>query len=144
VERSRLHRRRLQQDPLSAPHHQGESASQAKCPHHLARIPNFVRPLDTAISRRGTAITASTQAMNRNVHERRPHATGFNPDRWLDNANRGTKSAFSFMMFGQGHRKCIGEVSARTQMECVLAALVDSFAFSSAHKLTTLPLVRKR
>jgi hypothetical protein len=64
--------------------------------------------------------------MNRNVHERRPHATGFNPDRWLDNANRGTKSAFSFMM------------------ECVLAALVDSFAFSSAHKLTTLPLVRKR
>lgn len=91
--------------------------------------------LDTAIPRRGTVITASTWAMNRNVGEWGPDATDFNPDRWLDDAVGGAKSAFSFMTFGQGPRKCIGEVYARTQMECVLAALVDSFVFSSAHSL---------
>lgn len=91
--------------------------------------------LDTVIPRRGTVITASTWAMNRNADEWGPDATEFSPDRWLDNVNGGAKSAFSFMTFGQGPRKCIGELYARTQMECVLAALVDSFVFSSAHDL---------
>jgi cytochrome P450 len=91
--------------------------------------------LDTAIPRHGTVITASTWAMNRNVDEWGKDATNFNPDRWLDDANGGAKSAFSFMTFGQGPRKCIGELYARTQMECVLAALVGNFVFSSANKL---------
>ncbi|KEQ90231.1 hypothetical protein AUEXF2481DRAFT_71700 [Aureobasidium subglaciale EXF-2481] len=91
--------------------------------------------LETSIPRPGAVITASTWAMNRNVDEWGVDATGFNPDRWLDDANGGAKSAFSFMTFGQGPRKCIGELYARTQMECVLAGLVDSFVLSSAHKL---------
>ncbi|KAI5235505.1 hypothetical protein E4T43_09226 [Aureobasidium subglaciale] len=91
--------------------------------------------LDTAIARSGTVITASTWAMNRNLDEWGADATEFNPDRWLDDANGGAKSAFSFMTFGQGPRKCIGEIYARTQMECVLAGLVDNFVLSSAHKL---------
>jgi cytochrome P450 len=91
--------------------------------------------LDTAIPCYGTVITASTWAINRNVAEWGKDATAFNPDRWLDDANGGAKSAFSFMTFGQGPRKCIGELYARTQMECVLAALVGNFVFSSAHKL---------
>jgi cytochrome P450 len=91
--------------------------------------------LDTTIPRHGTVITASTWAMNRNVDEWGADATDFNPDRWLDDATGGAKSAFSFMSFGQGPRKCIGELYARTQMECVLAGLIDSFVFSSAHEL---------
>lgn len=91
--------------------------------------------LDIAIPRRGTVVTASTWAINRNVDEWGPDASEFNPDRWLDDANGGAKSAFSFMTFGQGPRKCIGELYARSQMECVLAALVDCFVLSSAHKL---------
>jgi cytochrome P450 len=91
--------------------------------------------LDTAIPRHGTVITASTWAMNRNVDEWGKDATDFNPDRWLDDPNGGAKSPFSFMTFGQGPRKCIGELYARTQMECVLAALVGNFVFSSANKL---------
>jgi cytochrome P450 len=91
--------------------------------------------LDTAIPRHGTVITASTWSMNRNVDEWGKDATDFNPDRWLDDPNGGAKSPFSFMTFGQGPRKCIGELYARTQMECVLAALVGNFVFSSANKL---------
>ncbi|KAI5194206.1 hypothetical protein E4T39_08732 [Aureobasidium subglaciale] len=90
---------------------------------------------DTAVSRSGTVITASTWAMNRNIDEWGTDATKFNPDRWLEDTNGGAKSAFSFMTFGQGPRKCIGELYARTQMECVLAGLVDGFILSSAHKL---------
>jgi cytochrome P450 len=91
--------------------------------------------LDTAIPRHGTVITASTWAINRNVDEWGKDATDFNPDRWLDDPNGGAKSPFSFMTFGQGPRKCIGELYARTQMECVLAALVGNFVFASANKL---------
>lgn len=91
--------------------------------------------LDIAIPRRATVITASTWAINRSVDEWGPDASEFNPDRWLDDANGGAKSAFSFMTFGQGPRKCIGELYARSQMECVLAALVHCFVFSSLHKL---------
>jgi cytochrome P450 len=58
--------------------------------------------LDTAIPRRGTVTTASTWAMSRNLDEWGTDATNFNPDRWLDDANGGAKSAFSFMTFGQG------------------------------------------
>jgi cytochrome P450 len=91
--------------------------------------------LGTAVTCHGTVITASTWVMNRNVDEWGADATEFRPDRWLDDATGGAKSAFSFMSFGQGPRKCIGELYARTQMECVLAGLVDSFVFSSAHEL---------
>jgi hypothetical protein len=58
--------------------------------------------LDTAIPRRGTVTTASTWAMSRNLDEWGTDATNFNPDRWLDDAKGGAKSAFSFMTFGQG------------------------------------------
>jgi cytochrome P450 len=91
--------------------------------------------LGTAVPRYGTVITASTWAMNRNVDEWGVDASEFKPDRWLDDATGGAKSAFSFMSFGQGPRKCIGELYARTQMECVLVGLVHNFLFSNAHEL---------
>jgi len=83
----------------------------------------------------GTSALVSLWAINRNPTLWGADADKFNPNRWLegpDAANGGAKSPYTFQTFIYGPRSCIGQNFARTEMRCLLAALIMRFRFEIA------------
>ncbi|KAF2165392.1 hypothetical protein M409DRAFT_36899 [Zasmidium cellare ATCC 36951] len=89
------------------------------------------RILDTVIPV-GAKVVFSPWALGRDPNHWGPDARTFNPDRWLDeNREQGVcDNVLSFLTFGAGPRRCIGEQFARAQMRCLIAGLVGRFEFS--------------
>jgi len=84
---------------------------------------------------KGTTALISLWAINRDPTLWGDDADKFNPDRWLDGpnaANGGAKSPYALLTFIHGPRSCIGQNFARTEMKCLLAALVMRFTFEIA------------
>jgi cytochrome P450 len=96
---------------------------------------------------RGVAIPARTTVFFAPLmlHRRAeffPDPARFDPDRWL-----GTEPPqFSYVPFGGGARRCIGEEFALTEISIVLKALISRFRFTLAPgaSLDTAPLVTLR
>lgn len=95
---------------------------------------------------RGTEILISPWAINRHPELWGPDAETFRPERWLgsacsDNDNvpemsirdgeRGMNS-HEFITFLHGARSCIGQGFARSELKCLLAALVLRFKMELA------------
>lgn len=89
------------------------------------------RILDTEIPV-GTKVVFSPWALNRDPKYWGPDSREFNPERWLDEnkAYGGAENVYSFLAFGAGPRRCIGETYARAQMRCLIAGLVGRFEFA--------------
>ena len=80
---------------------------------------------------KGTKVVFSPWALNRDPQHWGPDSRLFNPERWLrdDDGSGGADHSYSFLTFGAGPRRCIGEQYARAQMRCILAALIGRFEF---------------
>ena len=84
---------------------------------------------------RGTQACISPWAINRNRALWGADADKYNPARWLDGPNAatgGATSPYALLTFLHGPRSCIGQSFARTEMKCLLAALVMRFRFELA------------
>ena len=84
---------------------------------------------------KGTTALISCWAVNRSLALWGPDANEFNPDRWIEGPNAahgGAPSANALLTFLHGPRSCIGQAFARTEMKCVLAALMIKFKFELA------------
>ncbi|CZR41598.1 uncharacterized protein FPRO_11187 [Fusarium proliferatum ET1] len=79
---------------------------------------------------KGTKIVFSPWALNRDPAHWGPDARVFNPSRWLDNPSGGADHAYSFLTFGGGPRRCVGEQYARDQLSCFVASLVGRYKFT--------------
>ena len=76
----------------------------------------------------GTKVVFSPWTSNRDPKYWGASARVFNPERWLTPGNVST-TPNTFLTFGAGSRRCLGEQYARVQMRCVIAALVGRFEF---------------
>jgi len=91
--------------------------------------------LDGRIVAKGTRVVIPIKAINRSEHFWGPDSRVFNPSRWLNEDGKtfrpggGVTSKFGHVTFWQGPRQCIAQLFARTEMACVLAALVGRFDF---------------
>jgi hypothetical protein len=59
-------------------------------------------------------------------------ALQFNPDRWLNEGEKtpgGSTHPLAYIPFLLGPRGCIGQVFAKAEMRCLLAAYVERFKF---------------
>lgn len=77
-----------------------------------------------------TILVVSPEAINRDPELWGPDANEFNPERWLGpgRANSGGASSnYSFLTFLHGPRSCIGQGFAKSELACVVAALVGRF-----------------
>lgn len=78
----------------------------------------------------GTILVIAPEATNRDPELWGPDADKFKPERWLGpgRANSGGASSnYSFLTFLHGPRSCIGQGFARSELACVVAALVGRF-----------------
>lgn len=84
----------------------------------------------------GTKISFSPWTLNRDPAHWGPDARIFNPQRWIsDPVSGGADHSYSFLTFGAGARRCIGETYAKAQMRCVVAALVGGFEWRPVEEL---------
>ncbi|KAF5026346.1 hypothetical protein F66182_1554 [Fusarium sp. NRRL 66182] len=79
---------------------------------------------------KGTQIVFSPWALNRDPAHWGPDARTFNPERWMDAPSGGADHKYSFLTFGGGPRRCVGEQYARDQLSCLVASLVGRFEFT--------------
>lgn len=91
--------------------------------------------LDGRIVYQGTRVVIPIKAINRAEHFWGPDSRTFNPSRFLNedgktfNSGGGVSSKFGHVTFWQGPRQCVAQGFARTEMVCVLAALIGRFEF---------------
>ncbi|WPH03486.1 cytochrome P450 [Acrodontium crateriforme] len=101
----------------------------------------------------GTMIMISPWAINRNTEIWGKGAQEFIPERWIDEDGRinnsgGATNNYSQMTFLHGPRSCIGQGFSRSELKCLLAALVwkynmqltrDKDSYYPAGVITTKP-----
>lgn len=86
----------------------------------------------------GTTLFVVPWAINRNPAFWGADADSFVPERWIDASsgratmNGGAESNYAFLTFLHGPRSCIGEKFARSELRCLVAALVGSFEMQMA------------
>ncbi len=74
---------------------------------------------------KGTTLVFSPAAVSHHT-EAYPHDTEFDPDRWLPE-RVSTLARHSFLAFGTGARKCIGDLYARTECTLALATILSQW-----------------
>ncbi|KAF4446717.1 hypothetical protein F53441_9650 [Fusarium austroafricanum] len=78
----------------------------------------------------GTKVVFSPWVLNRDPARWGPDSRVFDPDRWLDNPSGGGDHRYSFLTFGGGPRRCVGEQYARDQLSCLVASLIGRYEFT--------------
>ncbi|TVY86217.1 Cytochrome P450 [Lachnellula willkommii] len=78
-----------------------------------------------------TVLLWCTWAMNRSRLTWGKNANEFRPERWLDNGNLITKTAFEFPVFNGGPRICLGKKMAESVAVQVIATFVLNFDFEA-------------
>lgn len=77
---------------------------------------------------RGTQLVVSPYVVHRCARFF-PRPEQFDPDRWLDPDMGGPQSTYTFIPFGGGARRCIGEPFARVEGPLLLATLAQRWRF---------------
>ena len=99
------------------------------------RLGNYVLPVGTNVYIIPWAINKATQFWG-------PDAMKFKPNRWIDadgtsNNTGGATSNYSYMTFLHGPRSCIGQAFARSELKCLLAAVVGRYEFELTRDMRT-------
>ncbi|KAA6409157.1 MAG: hypothetical protein FRX48_06710 [Lasallia pustulata] len=76
---------------------------------------------------RGTSVTWSTYAINRQAWAYGDDWAAFKPDRWLRDDGKTVASTETFMPFGSGPRNCLGQQFAMLQVTYIAARLLTAF-----------------
>lgn len=86
------------------------------------------RILDQVVPK-GTEIIICPWAINKHPELWGPDADDFKPERWLEGEKSGERgmNTYEFITFLHGPRSCIGQGFARSELKCLLAALVLKF-----------------
>ncbi|RMZ75108.1 hypothetical protein DV737_g5438, partial [Chaetothyriales sp. CBS 132003] len=90
----------------------------------------------------GTRIVLVPWAINKLPRFWGPDAMEFKPSRWIDpdgtpNNTGGATSNYSIMTFLHGPRSCIGQGFARSELKCLLAAMVGRYQINLTRDLDT-------
>jgi cytochrome P450 len=72
-----------------------------------------------------------------------PNAEGFEPERWMESANR-TRPRYAYFPFGGGARICIGESFAWTEAMLLLATIAQQWRFVAGNAPTPEPRITLR
>lgn len=85
---------------------------------------------------KGTAIIASTLAVNRSKDIWGGDAEEFKPERWADDERKkGVEHDGSFLTYLLGHKVCIGKEYSLRAVKSVIIALISEFEFSYAGRV---------
>lgn len=79
---------------------------------------------------KGTVVLYAAEITNHDKSLWGEDADVFNPDRWIGEGRAksgGASSNFAMLSFGAGPRNCIGQIFARSTLECLVAAVVSTF-----------------
>ncbi|KAJ6160667.1 hypothetical protein N7470_004063 [Penicillium chermesinum] len=79
-----------------------------------------------------TLFVISPELVNHMTEFWGPDANEFNPDRWMGPGKANTGGAtnnYAFLSFIHGPRSCIGQGFSKSELACLVAAVVGSFAF---------------
>ena len=90
----------------------------------------------------GTEVLFSPWAINRSESLWGKEAGDFHPGRWINkdgtpNNTGGAPSNYALLTFLHGPRSCIGQGFARSELKCLLAAVVGRYEFSLAKEKET-------
>ncbi|KAB8337073.1 hypothetical protein FH972_021377 [Carpinus fangiana] len=99
-------------------------------------IRETIRPTELAgnILPTGTTVLLVPWAINRSHHFWGEDAADFKPERWINedgtpNNTGGSSSNYAQLTFLHGPRSCIGQGFAKSELKCLLAAIVGRYEF---------------
>ncbi|KAH7090192.1 cytochrome P450 3A19 [Paraphoma chrysanthemicola] len=79
---------------------------------------------------KGKVLVYSPWTLSRDPAYWGPDARSFRPERWLESTSGGAINPSSFLPFGAGPRRCIGEQFARDEMICLIAGMIGRYEFT--------------
>lgn len=82
----------------------------------------------------GTVIAASPRVSNR-IEEDFPHAEEFDPGRYLDPRQEDLQNRWTWIPFGAGKHRCVGNAFAMMQMKAIFSVILRDFEFEAAQPL---------
>ncbi len=82
----------------------------------------------------GTVIAASPRVSNR-IEEDFPRAEEFDPGRYLDPRQEDLQNRWTWIPFGAGKHRCVGNAFAMMQMKAIFSVVLRDFEFSPAQPL---------
>jgi sterol 14-demethylase len=83
---------------------------------------------------KGAVIAASPRVSNR-IEEDFPHAETFDPSRYIDPNQEDLQNRWTWIPFGAGKHRCVGNAFAMMQMKAIFSVLLRDFEFEAAQPL---------
>ena len=82
----------------------------------------------------GTVISASPKVSNR-IEEDFPKAEEFDPGRYLDPRQEDLQNRWTWIPFGAGKHRCVGNAFAMMQMKAIFSVILRDYEFEAAQPL---------
>ncbi|WP_307816498.1 cytochrome P450 [Nocardioides limicola] len=82
----------------------------------------------------GTLIAASPRVSNR-IEEDFPRAESFDPSRYIDPRQEDLQNRWTWIPFGAGKHRCVGNAFAMMQMKAIFSVILRDFEFAPAQPL---------
>ena len=82
----------------------------------------------------GTVLAASPRVSNR-IEEDFPNADEFHPERYIDPRQEDLQNRWTWIPFGAGKHRCVGNAFAMMQMKAIFSVLLRDFEFEAAQPL---------
>ena len=79
----------------------------------------------------GTVIAASPRVSNR-IEEDFPRADEFDPERYMDPRQEDLQNRWTWIPFGAGKHRCVGNAFAMMQMKAIFSVILRDFEFTPA------------
>lgn len=83
---------------------------------------------------KGSVIAASPRVSNR-IEEDFPKADEFHPERYIDPRQEDLQNRWTWIPFGAGKHRCVGNAFAMMQMKAIFSVLLRDFEFEAAQPL---------
>lgn len=83
---------------------------------------------------KGTVLAASPRVSNR-IEEDFPNAEAFEPERYIDPRQEDLQNRWTWIPFGAGKHRCVGNAFAMMQMKAIFSVLLRDFEFEAAQPL---------
>ncbi|WP_300677701.1 cytochrome P450 [Nocardioides sp.] len=82
----------------------------------------------------GAVLAASPRVSNR-IEADFPDADGFHPERYLDDRQEDLAHRWTWIPFGAGRHRCVGNAFAMMQMKAIFSVLLRDFTFAAVQPL---------
>lgn len=82
----------------------------------------------------GTVLAASPRVSNR-IEEDFPKADEFHPERYVDPRQEDLQNRWTWIPFGAGKHRCVGNAFAMMQMKAIFSVILRDFSFEAVQEL---------